>query len=245
MQRILIVDNSDAFRQTLAQALRRSYQVDCCETAEQALEFLHRAEYALMILDLMLPGPGGLGVLEAAAKAGLCPTAIVTSRFLSDYVLNTLTRFPVEYVASKPCAVEALAERVDDMIGCRPECLPQPQTPRAVLQSALHELNFSSKPCGYHYLIEGALMLAHDPCQRVTKEIYPVIAQQHKTSVTAVEKAIRNAIESAWKHRTESVWRGYFNPGPLGTVPKPTNSQMMASLAELVPSLRQRRIREA
>lgn len=233
MRRILIVDNTRDFSVLLEKSLSPTYQVEVCSSAKEAKELLRLFEPSVMILEMMVP-EGGLSVLEYAQREGLTPKVIVITRFVSDYLLNTLSRFCVEYVALKPCTIESITDRVDDLMGTLPELQLTHPSPQNMLRAVLHDMRFSSKQKGYHYIVDGALMLALDPCQLVTKEIYPVLSKKYFTSDTAVEKAIRNAIDSAWSRREDSVWRRYLCASVGGMVPKPSNSELLASLAELI-----------
>ncbi len=62
-ERILLVDDDDTLRQTLAEVLARNYQVDQAAGAAEALELARRANYALALLDLRLPDGDGLELL--------------------------------------------------------------------------------------------------------------------------------------------------------------------------------------
>jgi len=62
-ERILLVDDDDTLRQTLAEVLARHYQVDQAAGTAAALELARRANYALALLDLRLPDGDGLELL--------------------------------------------------------------------------------------------------------------------------------------------------------------------------------------
>jgi len=63
--RILIVEDSPPLAQTLARGLTTEGHVcDCCATGDEALAWLQRFPYDLVVLDLMLPGLDGFGVLR-------------------------------------------------------------------------------------------------------------------------------------------------------------------------------------
>lgn len=74
---------------------------------------------------------------------------------------------------------------------------------------------------GYRYLKEAISMelegvrLEHG----ITKLVYPTIAKNHNDTSSKVERAIRHAIELGWKGQT---------------LPKPTNSQFIALVAEKI-----------
>jgi DNA-binding response OmpR family regulator len=67
--KILIVDDEQTARMSLAEILRlEGYQVSDVDSGEAALALLGRDEYDLMLLDIRMPGMGGIEVLKKAAE---------------------------------------------------------------------------------------------------------------------------------------------------------------------------------
>lgn len=234
MHKVFIADYSEDFTLILAGALRANCQVEICPDGEQALSQLRTFCPDVLILDLMLPGLPGMDVLRAVKAEGLCSAVIVTSRFFSDLMLEQLQRFSVDYVLRKPCAVQAVLDRVEELRSrVQSGSLRQPD-PHCAVSSMLLALNMSAHMKGFRYCREAILMLSEDPTLQVTKHIYPAIARQNSTTKTAVEKAIRSAIDSAWAARNDRLWRQYFLPASSGQIPKPTNAKFLARLADSI-----------
>lgn len=241
MQKVLIADHCEDFSLVLAGALRAKFQVETCSDGGRALELLRSFHPDVLIMDPMLPNVHGMDILRILKEESLCPAVIITGLFLSDYVLESLRRYPVAYVTLKPCSIQAIIDRVEDLCdGLRPAQVQQPD-PHCAVSSILLALNMPTHKKGFRYSRMGVLMLAEDPSRQVTKEVYPVIAKEFGTSSTAVEKAIRSAIESAWQTRDNDLWRQYFTPAPNGQVPRPTNTQFLSRLADAV-NMGQRKI---
>lgn len=232
MQKVFIADHNEDFSTILAGALRARFQVETCPDGARALERLRAQRPDALILDLMVPGIPGLELLKAVRTENLCPIVIVTSRFFSDYVLEALQRYQVDYVARKPCSIPSITDLLEDMLeGAVPPALSVPD-PGSAVSSILLALNLPTHRKGFRYCRMGILLCARDPGQQVTKEIYPTIAKQFSTSKSAVEKAIRSTIDAAWEKRNDSIWRQYFPPAPNGQIPKPTNTQFLFRLAD-------------
>ena len=87
---------------------------------------------------------------------------------------------------------------------------------------------------GYTYLRESIPIYAKDPQQAITKELYPAVAKLCGSSVDQVERAMRTAIERAWKRRDDQIWRLYFTPQSDGSIKKPSNSEFISRLADLL-----------
>jgi len=73
--KILIVDDNEDNRYTLARRLRRlGYSaIDEADDGLSGLKAISQAEYDLVLLDIMMPGMDGFGVLEELRKEGLIP----------------------------------------------------------------------------------------------------------------------------------------------------------------------------
>ena len=65
---ILIVDDDEGMRDTLASILKRDYRVLRAATGESALQLMEKEEIDLMLLDVRLPGISGFEVLKIARE---------------------------------------------------------------------------------------------------------------------------------------------------------------------------------
>ncbi len=242
MVKILIADNSEDFRVALAGALRSRYAVESCGDGLQTLSRLQSDPPDILVLDLMLPEVEGLTVLKQAAEAGICPTVLVTSRLFTDYVTDALQRYQVAWAVQKPCQIQALVERIQDIAQQMDTSQIRPPVPRSVITTALLAMNFSTRHRGFAYIRESVLMLASDPGQQLTKEVYPTVGKAHGSNGDAVERAIRHAISSAWQQADTGSWREYFPCTPNGQVPKPTNAAFLTRLADMIHQYPQQNI---
>jgi two-component system response regulator (stage 0 sporulation protein A) len=66
----------------------------------------------------------------------------------------------------------------------------------------------------------------------VTKILYPMIAKQHKTTPSRVERAIRHAIEVAWGRGSLEAINRIFGFTVDTRRGKPTNSEFIAMVAD-------------
>ena len=232
MIKILIADPSEEYRFALTTLLQPDYTLLTCSTGDQALALLRQEQPELMVLDLMLPGMDGLGLLAQARKEGICPPALVSSLFLHDHVVNALQKENVVYLVRKPCNLEALALRIRELTRELSPRLSFYPDARSVVSEALFELGLPASRLGYANCREAVLMLREDPGASLSKEIYPAIARSQGVSSTSVEKNIRDAIADGYSRRNEGVWRRYFPVAPDGRVHKPTNRRFLAGLVQ-------------
>jgi len=76
--RILVVEDDDAIRALLLTALRREeFNVDDANDGAAALRLTSECEYAVIVLDLMMPGMNGFDFLDAFHAMSPRPRSIV------------------------------------------------------------------------------------------------------------------------------------------------------------------------
>src|SRR5712664_3149847 len=80
--RALVVDDEETFRFVMENRLRVSgHLVDAAATAETALERIAERAFDVMLLDLRMPGVGGLGALRRLSETGLpCEVVVLTGQ---------------------------------------------------------------------------------------------------------------------------------------------------------------------
>lgn len=227
MPKLLIADCNEDFRLALSHVLREQFQVLCCSSGTEALEILTQDSIDVLVLDLMLPEIDGLTLLERAFDAGVVPRTLVFDPLLSPYVQDALKRFGVSYVMRKPCELEAIVKRVMDISSSYPLPVYHSQQ-EARTAELLHTLNFRSNHDGFAYLCKSIPLLAANPGQQLSMELYPTVAKLFSHSAKNIERSIRNAIEVAWAHRNEEVWQVYFP----NLCSKPTNAHFLSTIAK-------------
>lgn len=231
MLKILIADSSEEFRLALEDCLKGLYYVRTGREGNETLDLLRSYDPDILVLDLMLPGLDGISLLQAAAESGFRPMVLATTRFVSSYVLEAADRLGIGYLMVKPCDIRATVARIADL-GQRinSPVLAHPD-PRSEVSNILLALNIPTKLRGYNCVREAILVMARDPHQSVTKEVYPAVAAACSGTSAQVERAIRSAIRASWKNRSESMWRMYF-PVQNASGCCPTNAAFISRLAD-------------
>ena len=81
MDRVLLVDDDVQLCKLLVERLAtEGYTMEAVHDGSRGLECALSMEYALVVLDLMLPGMGGLDVLRRLRKVSPVPVLILTAR---------------------------------------------------------------------------------------------------------------------------------------------------------------------
>lgn len=210
MRKALIAHGSEELTNALAEMLGGVFEVATCTDGITALELIRKIQPYALILDLMLPFKDGLTVLEEADP--IHPTVvlgIVSDR--SYYVISSATAHGIGYVMLDPCDARTIIVRLMDMISCidipsKPYGEPQSEVTRLLLR-----LGLSPDADGFKQLQVGIPLFLKDPLQRLSKELYPAVAQLcGYNSGLQVEHSIRTTIQAAWSKNNTELWSKMF-----------------------------------
>ena len=115
-QRILVVDDDVNVRDVVRRYLEHAgYKVELADNGEQALRTAEESEPDLVVLDLMLPGIGGLEVCRRLRQRSQVPVVMLTARGEEDDRIAGLQLGADDYVA-KPFSPRELVLRVTSVL---------------------------------------------------------------------------------------------------------------------------------
>ena len=111
--RILVVEDERTLAGFIKQGLRaEGHAVTVCHTGEEGEAAALTGDYALVLLDLMLPGKSGLAVLDSIrARLPDLPVIVLTARAAVEQKVEGLDRGANDYI-TKPFSFEELLARV-------------------------------------------------------------------------------------------------------------------------------------
>src|ERR1700690_4216249 len=116
--RVLVVEDEVRLAENVASALREgpNFAVDCAEDGLTGLDLAENGCYDLMILDLMLPGLDGLGLLrKVRARGDATPVLILTAKGESSSIISLLNAGADDYL-NKPFDLGELIARAKALI---------------------------------------------------------------------------------------------------------------------------------
>jgi putative two-component system response regulator len=125
--RILIVDDEETIRLALRKFLRsRGYEVEIAGSGDQAMEFLDRDSFSLMLCDVRMPGMTGVQVVPLARQkdrdlAIIMLTAVNDAATATEVLASGATDYlmkPVELADLQQAVDRALRKR-DELIDLR------------------------------------------------------------------------------------------------------------------------------
>lgn len=212
-------------------------------TGDVALEKLKMTTPDVAIIDPALRGVEGIKLLDYI-KAH-CPkcVSVMVSEFDSDKIVNLAINHGAIYYFIKPVTPQVIAERIKDIISdnisdykITSEIRDKRRTYSLdeKISNIFITIGIPPHIKGFSYLREGIKMAVEDPgiINRVTKELYPKIAEKFVTTSSKVERAIRHSIEVAWNRgRTEAI-SSIFGPRVYIGNERPTNSEFIALVAD-------------
>lgn len=231
-KKILIAETSAEFCELLANYLGGAYTLKMCHSGMQAKELVEEFRPDVLVMDLALPGLDGISLLKQMSSQPHRPRILVTTCILSPYVEAAISNYGVDMVMRKPCNAGAMADRIHDLTQAEGNAVMQTVRQECTVSTILMNLNIPPKRKGFEYLQLCIDLYQVDPCQSVTKKLYPEVAKTYRTNPVAVERAIRQVIHESWSRRDEAMWRRYFTPSRNGTIPRPTNTEFISQLAE-------------
>ena len=114
--RILVVDDEAPIRRWLKVNLEtRGYTVDTAETGEQGIKALENRRPDLLILDLLMPGMGGIDVVRKLRSVSTIPIIVLSAIGEEAQKVQALELGADDYM-TKPFGMEELFARIRSLL---------------------------------------------------------------------------------------------------------------------------------
>lgn len=134
---ILVVDDDRNLLVALGDGLSfEGFNVVTARSGEQALQKMTRTEPDLIVLDIGMPGMGGLGFLNRISPDGKTPKYPVIVLTARSYMQNFFKNIEVDEFVPKPCPSSQLASKIRAILGEKqktPAASPSPTPGKNVL----------------------------------------------------------------------------------------------------------------
>ena len=118
--RVLVADDEDSIRFVLRETLEAAgHEVDDVSNGDAAFEKLAASSFDLAFLDIRMPGPSGLELLDRLAEIG-CDTAVViiTAQNTFENAVEAMKRGALEYLV-KPFSIAEASALADKALRTR------------------------------------------------------------------------------------------------------------------------------
>ena len=139
--KILVVDDEPAIRETLAEVLNaKGRKVVTAASGEEALALLQKETFDLMLLDLIMPGLGGLQVMEKARTIAAGTVIIMlTAHGTLSSAIQAMRHGAHDYLL-KPASAPKIMASVEKGLRRRQEALRKQELVRQ-MERAIKELS--------------------------------------------------------------------------------------------------------
>ncbi|HEX2059190.1 MAG TPA: response regulator transcription factor [Thermoanaerobaculia bacterium] len=111
--RILVVDDEPAIRALVAKIVERAgYPVDTARDGAEAIEMLEQTQYAVIVLDLMMPNVDGYGLIRYIKQRGGKRPAVIVVSAGDSAALRQLDGAMVHSIVRKPFDIDVLGDLI-------------------------------------------------------------------------------------------------------------------------------------
>jgi two-component system response regulator (stage 0 sporulation protein A) len=253
--KVLIADDNERTTNHLKEIISTESDMEVIAAVSDGLvacEKIEQLKPDVVLLDIVMPGLDGLGVMERTNrmdKSFKHPEFIIISAIGQDIVTENAFELGAAYYILKPYDDQVVISRIRKLrSSLKGNYISDPvniydrrkgrkeHNLESDVTNIIHEIGVPAHIKGYQYLRDAIMMSVNDGemLNSITKLLYPSIAKQHKTTPSRVERAIRHAIEVAWsrgKMDTIDELFGYTVNNGKG---KPTNSEFVALIADKI-----------
>lgn len=250
--KIFIADDDEKRAQEVKEVLIKEKDFEIVGIANEgnkAVEMIMDNKVDIVLLELVLPGLDGLGVIEKinskSANAGACPAFMIISSSNRQNLVDCAFEVGASYFMLRPFNFEVLINRIRQIHYACKGRITKGNTSSVVsydnclesdVTNIIHEIGVPAHIKGYQYLRDAIIMSVNDNemLNSITKILYPTIAKRHKTTPSRVERAIRHAIEVAWSRGKMDTIDELFGYTVCNGKGKPTNSEFVALIADKI-----------
>lgn len=243
---IVILESNEEYCVELQKYFEDSAEYTICGVSgngNTGISLINQYKPEVVIMNLMLSGLDGFGVMDYIKENKLGCNVIVVSNFYDDKTVNSAIAHGAKYYFIKPVNVQNVADRVKDILSEQAveyKASPSTRDKRRVttidekISNIFISIGIPPHIKGYQYLREGIKMAIENPSiiNNVTKELYPSIGKKFDTSASKVERAIRHAIEVAWNRGRIDAVNAIFGVRVYIGNDRPTNSEFIALVAD-------------
>ena len=261
---IMIADSNRQNGYELKRFLENKTEIEAVDVTSDGIEAYERIlsrRPDVVLLDVILPGLDGLGVLEkvnAHWKGDGRPAFIYVTSISTQSLVECAVKLGASYFVLRPFQPESIYRRILQIKnGVITNSFRQQQEKRIryyyeadnhrmdvidetdellenEVTKIIRELGIPAHIKGYQYIREGIIMSVKDMnmLNYITKLLYPSIAKKYRTTSSSVERAIRHAIEVAFSRGRIEILEDMFGYTVNAGKGKPTNSEFIALIAD-------------
>ena len=194
---VVLADANEEFRTALKQALEATGEFDvvgCAADGLAAAQDIAERKPQLLVMDLLLPGLDGFGVLEQAAKDKVQMKTVVVSALYRDQIVSQAMNRGVSFFMPKPCELTSLLDQMRRAVNEGEESEDESQALEREVTAVIHEVGVPAHIKGYQYVREAIVIAVQDMdvINAVTKVLYPEVATAPRPRALSARCAMRS-----------------------------------------------------
>ena len=234
--RVMLADDDSVTLHEIEGFLSRKEDVQIVGAASNGQEAYALAKTIkpdVLVLDIAMPMMDGFHVIKRLKADKIEMRIIILSAFSRDQVIKAAMDLGVYYYLTKPFDYELLYHYIvtEDQFSShksarrRPLSIDELDNPDTLVKTSLGIPMTSN---GAQHLVTAIRLASqiHGLNGRITKELYPAVAQLHDSTPSRVERVIRHTIQVAWK-KGNLMNSGFFPKHKC-----PSNGLVIATLTE-------------
>lgn len=114
MRKILIIDDKEGIRTLIREMLKgEGYAVEDTNNGWEALGWIRREDYALILLDVKLPGLNGVDMVKAMQNEGITTGVIIVTAYEEHNTNTDLKNLEIVASFSKPFDIQEVLKKVN------------------------------------------------------------------------------------------------------------------------------------
>lgn len=247
--KVLVVEDNPKSATMLVDFLQKQDNIEIagiCENGNSCLEFLAGNEVDVVLLDIIMADLDGLAVLEKSIyqNLGKRPNFIMLSALRTENMITKACELGAKYYIVKPFDLNLLYKRIVEVVQGADQSNQKKELEfsgtnqyTAVdekITSVFLMIGIPAHIKGYHFLRHAIKLVLEDGTliNKITKELYPKIAENFDTTPSKVERAIRHSIEVAWNRGKIENLNHVFGYQIYSKNDKPTNGEFIALMAD-------------
>lgn len=183
VKRVLIVDDDDGIRRSLARIMRcKGFEVETAGDGESAVLVSCQFDPHLLLLDIRMPGIDGIETFERIRSERPHVSAIFMTAYSSSVRVDKAISLGAISVMSKPLDIESLSHLVEETLADVPVLLVDED------ETALNFLRSKLKAKGVEVATTGCLAEATESLRCRPRQVVLVFGQPNE-SAAAVDQA--------------------------------------------------------
>lgn len=171
---------------------------------EACLDVVKTHQPDVLLLDIIMPHLDGIGVLERLQEdlPNTKPEVIMLSAFGKDEVTKQAVQLGASYFLVKPFNIHQLISKIRELAAGTSREFESMSPEELDISLLLQQLGISPRIKGFKYIRQAVVYVKErqELLGLITKELYPMIAKEHETTSSRVERAMRHAIKTAWEN---------------------------------------------